>query len=77
MTSASTTCNSTIGLIVWLPPPRQEDALVQAIQGAFKTLEQGQRPVLANLGDRCNVAASPHYWLLERTCILEQFTSDP
>lgn len=53
--------------------PRQEDALVQAIQRAFETLEQGQTPVLANFGDRCDVAASPHYWLLDRTCILDQF----
>lgn len=52
--------------------PRQDDSLVQAIQGAFESLKQGQTPVLARLGDRCNVAASPHYWLLDRTCILDE-----
>ncbi len=52
--------------------PRQDDSLVQAIQGPFESLKQGQTPVLARLGDRCNVATSPHYWLLDRTCILDE-----
>ncbi len=56
--------------------PRQDDSLVQAIQQAFETLEQGQTPVLANFGDRCDVAASPHYWLLDRTCILDGLTPE-
>ncbi len=56
--------------------PRPEDPLIQAIQGAFHTLEQGQTPVLATLGDRCNVAPSPHYWLLDTTCILTRFAPE-